>query len=370
MKRFFIGLAMALMCLLMFAQGESIRFTLLEATGEDVPAVAAKAFDTKLRTAFNRTQALTDDADALFAVRPTIVLEDEAATEGLVRDLSRLTGSLNLELFNTVDGTVMYGMAVPVSATVTGSKAEAFKKMATNIKSTDPVYVRFVKNARKKIVEYYDDNCATIVQRAQTLADTGKGPEAAALLESVPAETDCYETARQLLAELAGAPVVLPDTVVVENVVEVPVEVPVYVEVAPEPAPAPAPAPEPAPEPAGPTIKLSHPDRFSFKVLSCTGSRIGEQVTIVGEFVNKACRYDQMSFRLDKAFDDNGNEFPYDNMKVRDYSRASINVPRNLPVKIQMKVYGVNPAVKTLSYLYLDFDYMSAEIYNLPIDWQ
>ncbi len=359
---------MTLVCLLLFAQreGENIRFSLLGLAGEDVPADVAAAVDGKLHQALNRTGALTEAADGIFAVRPTLAIGEEASAEGMMRDLTRVRGDLTLEAFNSIDGTVFYSVTVPVSATATGSKADALKKMATGIKSTDPVYVRFVRNARKKIVEYYADNCAVIVQRAQTLVDTGKGAEATALLESVPADVDCYDTARRLIAEIGGAPQVSPDTVVIENVVEVPVEVPVYV----EPEPAPAPAPEPVPAAPKYTIKLSHPDAFSFRFISCTGSRVGEQVKIVGEFVNTNCRYEELAFALDKVFDDNGNEFDRNNLRVRGYNRSNVNAPRNVPVRIEMTVYGVKPAVASFSYLHIDFNYMSIEIYNLPIDWQ
>ena len=69
--------------------------------------------------------------------------------------------------------------------------------------------------------DHYATNCATILQRAQQLADSGHPDEAAACLGSVPAEVDCYETARMLLAELSGTPAdtppaaVSPDTVYV-----------------------------------------------------------------------------------------------------------------------------------------------------------
>lgn len=374
MKRLITYLIAATAALLLHAQstGDNIRFSLLDLAGEEVPAATATALDTKLRQALNRTGALLDGPDGIFAVRPTLSLATDDGTEGMVMDLSRVKGDLVLEAFNTADGNVFHSVTVPVSATVTGSRDQALKKLATSIKATDPVFVRFVRKSREKITDYYAENCATILQRAQTLADTGKGAQALALLEAVAPELECYELARQLIAQIDGTPVV-PDTVVIENTVEVPVEVPVYIEVEPEQQPVAEPAPEPAPAPAAPaySIKLSHPDAFDFRIISCKGLRSGNQIKIVGEFVNKKCVYDVQCMALKKGFDQDGNEFPRENMHVRDYTFKNINTPVSVPVKVPFTIYKADPAaVESLSYLYIDFDRYNIEIRNLPVVWE
>ncbi|MDE6526490.1 MAG: hypothetical protein K2L75_04470, partial [Muribaculaceae bacterium] len=347
MKRLITYLIAAAAALLLHAQstGDNIRFSLLGLAGEEVPAATATALDTKLRQALNRTGALLDGPDGIFAVRPTLSLATDDGTEGMVMDLSRVKGDLVLEAFNTDDGNVFHSVTVPVSATVTGSRDQALKKLATSIKATDPVFVRFVRKSREKITDYYAENCATILQRAQTLADTGKGAQALALLEAVAPELECYELARQLIAQIDGTPVV-PDTVVIENTVEVPVEVPVYIEVEPEQQPVAEPAPAPAPAPAAPaySIKLSHPDAFDFRIISCKGLRSGNQIKIVGEFVNKKCFYDVQCMALKKGFDQDGNEFPRENMHVRDYIFKNINTPVSVAVKVPFTIYNADPA--------------------------
>ncbi len=370
MKRLLLNIAFAFAFLPAMAQNSDsgVRFVLLGVDGDEVPQATSSAIDTKLRQALNRTSALTDDSDGVFAVRPTLTISEAAATEGLMQDVNRIRAELVLQAVNQLDGNVFYSVTVPLSATATGSRNDALRKLATSMKSTDPVYVRFVRTARQKIDAYYTDNCATILQRAQTLADTGKGPQAARLLEAVPAEADCYQQARMLLAELGGTPAVLPDTVVVEQVVEVPVEVPVVVEV-PAPAPAPAPVPAAVPQAASPRIKLSHPDAFSFKVISCTGVRIGEQGKITAEIVNKDMRFENNFFRLQKAFDADGNAFNRDNLSVNGYSNPSVSTPRSIKAKLNFTITGVNPQVKEFSYLYIDFDQYVVEIYDLPINW-
>lgn len=375
MKRFLTSLFALAAIVLLHAQGagDNIRFSLLGVAGEEVPAATATALDTKLRQALNRTGALLDGPDGIFAVRPTLSFATDDGTEGMVMDLSRVKGDLVLEAFNTADGNVFHSVTVPVSATVTGSRDQALKKLATSVKATDPVFVRFVRKSREKIADYYAENCGTILQRAQTLADTGKGEQALELLSAVAPELECYELARQLIAQIDGTPV-KPDTVVIENTVEVPVEVPVYVEVEPQPAPVAEPEPAPAPaQPAAPqyTITLSHPDAFDFKVVSCKGLRNGNQIKIVGEFVNKKCYYDVQCMAMKKAFDQDGNEWERSNIHVRDYIFSNINTPKSVPVKVPFTIYNADPAsVSSLSYIYIDFDRYNIEIRNLPVVWE
>ncbi|MDE6130934.1 MAG: hypothetical protein K2F74_05020, partial [Muribaculaceae bacterium] len=128
---------------------------------------------------------------------------------------------------------------------------------------------------------------------------------------------------------------------------------------------------EPAPVAPSYTIKLSHPDDFDFRIISCKGIRSGNQIKLTGEFINKKCRYDVQYMALKKGFDQDGNEFPRDNMHIRDYLVENINTPVSVPVKIPFTIYKADPAaVDSLSYLYIEFDRYNIEIRNLPIAWE
>ncbi len=376
MKLILINLLLAFMIAPVLAQNtdSGVRFVLTGVEGDEVPESTAVIFDTKLREALNRTSALSETPDGVFAIRPTLTIGEAKSTEGMVQEVNMMRAELLLQALNVLDGNVFYSVTVPLSVAATGSKETAMRKMASSIKVTDPVYVRFVRTARKKIDAYYTENCATILQRAQTLADTGKERQAAQLLDAVPAEADCYQQARMLLADIGVIPEAGPDTVVVETFVIVPVEVPVAAatpDPVPDPVPQSAPAPVPAADPApiSPRIKVNHPENFSFKVLSCTGIRIGEQVRIVAEIVNKNMHYDNCSFSLSKAIDNNGNSYNRNQLLIKGYTSTQIDTPRNVKVKFTMTVTGVSPDVREFSYLHLYFSDNVVEIYDLPINW-
>lgn len=349
-----------------------VRFVLLGIDGEEISDKTAEVFDTRLHQALNRTAAVSEDPDGVFAVRPTLTIGQFESSEGLVQEVNRVRAELVLQALNLLDGNVFYSVTVPLSVVAKGSRDEAIHKLATGIKATDPVYVRFIRTARNKIDAYYTENCATILQQAQTLADTGKGDKAARLLDAVPVQSDCYQQARMLMADLGATPVTQPDTVVVEQIVIVPVEVPVASEVpVPQAEPEPVAIPEPAAEPVSvaPRIKINHPEAFSFKVLSCTGIRIGEQVRIEAEIINKNMSYDNCSFSLTKAIDSDGGSYERNQLLIHGYTSTRIDTPRNIKVKFTMTITGVNPRVKEFSYLYLYFSDNVVEIYDLPINW-
>lgn len=307
--------------------GADIRFSLLPVAGDELSEQVVTTVDTKLRQALTRTEAVTDNPVSAFAVRPTLSVSDAAATEGMMMDMTRVKGELTLASFGTIDGNVYYSVTIPLTATATGSREDAMRKLAHSIKPTDPVFVRFVRKSREKIVKWYEEHGDTIY------IDLPGEPQEVPAPVAEPAE---------------------------------PVEEPVEVVPAPE-VPAPV-----APAPAEPKVrlKLSHPDAFGFKVLSCRGLSNGAQVKILCELVNYKMNWERMSFTVDKAFDENGYNFEYNDLLVRNSRFSDIDVPRDVPVKIELTIRNVKPSVKMLSYLCLKFDRYSVEIYDLPIKWE
>lgn len=328
MKRtflYFCALAVAFVATAAEQVGVDIRFSLLPVAGDELSEQVVTTVDGKLRQALTRTEAVTDNPLSAFAVRPTLSVSDAASTEGMMMDMTRVKGELTLASFGTVDGNVYYSVTIPLTATATGSREDAMRKLAHSIKPTDPVFVRFVRKSREKIVKWYEEHGDTLY------IDLPGTPQQAPVPEVQP----------------DPEPVAVPETV----------------------TPAPEPVSAPAPVPAAPTprVKLSHPDAYGFKVLSCKGLSSGAQVKILCEFVNYKTVYDRMSFNLDKAFDENGYNFDYSDMFVRDGRFTSIDVPRDVPVKIELTIRNVKPSVKSFSYIHLDFDRYNVEIYDLPI---
>ncbi len=366
-----------------FAQSEA-QFSVLplqsEITNDNLSAIV----ENKIRQALTRTSALSDNSANVFAVEPKMEIHEAVETEGLVMEVGRVKAELTLMSVNTIDGNVFHSVTIPLTGSATGGETEALKKMVSSLKPSDPVFVRFVRKSREKIADYYAANCAVILRQAQTLADAGRVQEAITLLGGISPAVSCYDAAAEMTAQLAAIPVAAEepeeyeepapapnDTVYLEKVVEKTVEVPatpdtVYVE---RTVPAATPAPAPASAPAGPRMKISHPDDLAFKIISCRGISIGEQVKIMVEITNKAMTYDSYYLYFDKAFSDSGTDFQRNDLSARGQYSPRVNMPRKVPVKIELAIKDVPASVTSLSYLNISFGNYYIEVYDLPITW-
>ena len=323
------------------AQSE-IRFRLLPVEAPDLNEAACATIDTKLHQALARTQAETENPANVFAVRPSVDVSEAMESSGLVQEVGSVTGELTLQAVNTVDGVVFHSVTIPLAGASTGGKQAAMKALANSLKATNPAFVRFIRKARERIVDYYGD---TIIVEQIVVAPTEP--------QVIVVESE-------------------PDTVYVDRVVEVPVAAPVQeVPVAAPVQEAPKPAPV-APKPEAPQcrIKLSHPDELSVKVISCVGNPVGDQVKILCEITNKQMKYTQQGLYFTQAFDDNGNEFNRNDLLTRGSYSKGINFPEEVPVKVEFTVNKVKPTVPSFSYLNIEVGPYKVQIYNLPISWK
>lgn len=325
------------------AADEDVRFVLLPTTGEDLPASVVDALDTKLRQALNRTSALTEDEYWPYAIRPTLLIGEEASTSGMVRDITRIACELSLQAVSTINGTVYYAVTIPMSATVTGSREEALRKMAVSLKATDPAFVRFVRKARQKI----DESMVVIVVPEDT--DSISGGSDSPVVDGVPATR---------VDPTPAASEGIDDTIVIGT--------PRY----PEETPVPNQPAEPANDLDNVRIKLSHHDSFSFRILECTGYRSSEKVKIVAQVINTGMHTDEPIVYLRKAISNTGQDWDGRYLLCNGNYAGYYNTPRGVPVQIIFTINEVNPNVNSWSYLKVTLSDYGVEIYDLPITWQ
>lgn len=137
---------------------ESLRFRLLPLESEGLPAEAVTTIERKLRAAFNRTESLTEDPSWSLEIRPELDLEEAMQTEGMVIETGKVSGNMMLTAQSAYDGTQFHSAVIPLTASAAGGKEAAMKALAASIKPTDPVFVRFIRNARKKVAKYYQEH--------------------------------------------------------------------------------------------------------------------------------------------------------------------------------------------------------------------
>lgn len=133
---------------------------------------------------------------------PNLFSERRRKTEGLLRDVMLVTGEFSLTARNKYDDSV-YGTAViEVQGDATGSKDDAIASLISGIKVTDPAFVRFIRTTRKRIADFYQQNCPVIIKKAEVLIDAGLLNEAADYLSIVPETVPCYDEVLGLLQKI------------------------------------------------------------------------------------------------------------------------------------------------------------------------
>lgn len=382
MKKIFLQFILCMFALVGYAQGE-IQFTLEPTAQKDLPQDVKEALDLKLKQVLNRNSAAAANQYNVFTIKPTISLEEVLQSEGLVRNVSLAKGELVLIAANSVDGTEYYSVTIPVQGDVTGGKDKALKALVNNIKVTNPAFTRFIRTSRQKIQDYYAQNCATIVQKAQNLYNLGKYQEALCYLSAISEMLPCYEQASVLMEQIKQNVPAEPDTVVVEKVVEKPVEVekivevekvvekPVVVEkVVEKPVVVEKVIEKPTPKQDVPDcdITISKTD-LDFRIVRCYGNPQQKRITIECEFVNHDSNFTEGYVSFWQCFDSEGNELK--DLKIG--NENSVSKYRNLPSRIKLKqdfcVVNVNERINAFSYLKLELRNVTVEVRNLKVEW-
>lgn len=367
------------------AQENAVRFNVLPLEGDGMSANVASTIQRKLVSAFDRSKASTESPYNVFAVKVQYDITKANESEGLVRNVASVDIDMTLSAVNLVDEEIYYTTTIPLSATDKGGTDAALKKIANSIKVNDPMYVRFIRNARKRIADYYAENCGVVIEKARRLVQLKQFSEAASYLSAISPEVPCYDDAAVLVGEivpyLPNPEGVAPDTVVIDRVVEVPVspdtvvidrvvEVPVA---QPEPQAPVAPAPV-APAPVAPIVErpniIINDNLFDFDVVECEGdlSRQSIVITVVMKSRNKNANEGWIYARFYNAIDDQGNELK--KLSYRDGSDSYIRLPYNVERRTYFSISNVYDKFSKLSYAEFRIGGIIVKVSNLTINWK
>lgn len=92
-----------------------------------------------------------------------------------------------------------------LSMTLQGSgnnKRQAINSIIRNIRPQDPKWQSFVQETRRKIVNYYDNQCDAIIAKAKQLDRLDSPWNAVQILWPIPQDVDCYSRVKDLTVEI------------------------------------------------------------------------------------------------------------------------------------------------------------------------
>lgn len=191
----------------MTAQEEIFFRAVAPAQKKELGKEVSNLLESKVSQILNRNGAASEGKYGVFVVQPSLFVTGSEKTSGMVQNINVVSGEFVLTAKNSIDNSEFYSVTVPVKYSgkdVTTSHAEL---LAKSIKVTDPVYVRFVRTARKNVSEYYENNCEMGMSRALALFNAGKGADALSLLLAIPPTAPCASDAEGLIGVIRQAEV-------------------------------------------------------------------------------------------------------------------------------------------------------------------
>lgn len=382
-----------LFCFLLFllalnaSAQEEIHFVAGMPTQKGLPANALNALKLKVEQIIARNNAGATSVHNAFVIQPELVLGETKKTEGLLRDVTLVTGEFSLTARNKYDDSVYGTVVIEVQGDATGSKDAAISSLISSIKVTDPAFVRFIRTSRKRIAEFYARNCPAILKKAQGMIAAGTPAEAADYLAALPATAPCYDEAAALLAGIGGASSSgnpLPaDPAYGEPGISAPApEIEPMPDAEPVTAPEPATAPDPfaAPDPAAPAshpladckISISCSD-LSFELVSCEGNETAQSIRLYVRFTNNGVANNSATIRMTSAMDPAGATFTRFSLVEANGCTSwtyGNKMPKGVRIGKVFEIGGVHSPCDVLSYVEISVDNCKVIIRNLPVEWK
>ena len=180
------------------AQSPSTALTLgiiLPDPTNDIAADQVQKLEAKIVNIINGSNLATVGYDNDIVVYPVISVEDVSVVEGGMQNLAVAT--INLSLFaKQISTKIVFNS---VSKRIKGSgnnRTQAIANAISQVKTNDNIYIDFIATAKNKILQYYNDNCQSIIHTADNLSAMEKYEQAISLLQTIPT-SPCYDQAQK-----------------------------------------------------------------------------------------------------------------------------------------------------------------------------
>lgn len=158
---------------------------------ENIPQSAKKMLANKLKQIVTAKGISDNSYNSRFIITPNITV----ITKDVVPSAPPKV-ALNLEVTfyigDGIDG-IMYTSETVSAKGVGTNENKAYISAVRQIRPKSPLLQDFVKNGKKRIIEYYNTNCSLVQKKVEGLSAQTKHEEALALLASVPEASSCFD---------------------------------------------------------------------------------------------------------------------------------------------------------------------------------
>ena len=134
-------------------------------------------------------------------LQPEVTYSNSNMSEGGIRTIHTYDIQLNIAARNLISGTEFGNVVLPLRGS--GTKPDDAVLQAVNtLKENDRTIDAFISDAKRKIIDYYESNTSSLINKAQNLATMQRYDEALALLETYPVSLSGYQQVSKVMLDI------------------------------------------------------------------------------------------------------------------------------------------------------------------------
>lgn len=203
MKRFFISMALCLSChIYSFAQNDCIipMMVFVPEQAAEIPATAQNTLESRLRQMVTQNGM---EGGAKFSSFCIVANTSESSKEvhGGIRPLISMTLDLELYVGNNYTGEKFASTSITING-AGRNEAKAYASAFASVSSSNAHIQNFLKEAKRKVNEYYETQVPNIINKAKGFAIRHEYEEALCLLTSVPSCCSNYHMVEDKMIEI------------------------------------------------------------------------------------------------------------------------------------------------------------------------
>ena len=168
--------------------------------GEGVPEASKKLLVSKMEQAMLQYGlGSMDHADRFVMLAKCNVLQKDIAPTTPPRISQKI--EVTFVIGDVIENKTYASTSVDLSG-IGVNETKAWQTAINGIKPSNPIFSKIFEEAYDKISMYYLENCTSIIDKARSLASTGRNDEAIALMSTPEICYECYEKALKAVEEI------------------------------------------------------------------------------------------------------------------------------------------------------------------------
>ena len=162
---------------------------------ESIPVYAKSLLKNKLNQVITKNGISSGSYDSRFIITPNInVLSKNIAPTAPPK--TALSLEITLYVGDGIEGKLFSSASIELKGVGTNEN-KAYIAAIKQIRPNNPLLQDMLSKSKKRIIEYYNDNCNLIIKKADALSAQNKYEEALSALSSIPEVSTCFNTVKK-----------------------------------------------------------------------------------------------------------------------------------------------------------------------------